>query len=328
MIEIVKLLPGENVTGTYLMKKLEERNETYFFTFEDSTGSASASLYKEFVPKNIGNWLNTPVKVTGFVDLANGKPHIKIITIEQPTKEELSQVSLVKGLTETETCHLYNEIRELIAKVNHIGYRELLNMTLKDCFIKQMAERPASLSAEATFAGGLLYKTVIITKIAFEQAKIYDNFSLGIYQNGQVVDTDLLLTAGLLHGIGKIREYTSEIPFKKTELGYLQGPRELTMQTILACRRSLRENGIEISDEEHARLSSVITSTYHENGLHSVTLEGTLLNSANLAFKKTEAHMASIADAKQRNVSGFVYSYKHGGYIQVTNEESTEDTMN
>lgn len=325
MVEIAKLIPGEDVIGIYILKKLEERNETYFLVFEDSTGSVSASLYKEYVPKSISEWLNTPVKVRGFIDLSHGKPHIKIITMAQPSKEELSQVSLTKGLAEAEYSHLCDELNSLISNVGHVGYRELLNMTLKDCFVKKMADRPASLSAEASFVGGLLYKTVMITMIAFEQAKMYDNFSLSIYRNGQMVDTDLLLTAGLLHGIGKIREYTADAPFEKTELGYLQGPRELTMQTILACRRSLRENGIEITDEEHARLSSVITSVYHENGLHSITLEGTLLNAANLAFKKTDTHISSIADAKQRNVSGFVYSHKHSGYIQVAKEKEAAD---
>lgn len=331
-LNVKDLSPGSCINEeVYYLKTMKEKGngQGYVLVFTDKTGTVQAHLHKETYKEEYISLVGGAVKVGGFVDLQNGGPYIRIFSLEKPAPEEVDNTTLVKSLTKDERNFLRKEMESLIERVEHPGYNALLRFVFRENIINKMAEFPATLVAEACFCGGLLHKTVTVTKMAYEQAKIFDGFRTEIFNGIPEIDYSLLVSAGLLHAIGKIREYAQTIPFQKTELGYYQGPRELTMQTIVACENRMK---VEIADTpeitplEHARLSSAILSMYREQGMHTITREGTILSAANNQYRSMDSHVsAQLLAVEQGAMAGFVYDTRFGGYVEVSRDSEPRD---
>jgi 3'-5' exoribonuclease len=114
----------------------------------------------------------------------------------------------------------YRDLDELDGFLEHLArevsdrdLRRLLDELLADAALRSEWRRaPCSRSSHHAYLGGLLEHTVAVGTLALEAAVLHPR-----------LDSDLLLSAALIHDLGKTREYTYGADIGLTEEGRLLG---------------------------------------------------------------------------------------------------------
>ncbi|HSJ10029.1 MAG TPA: HD domain-containing protein [Longimicrobiales bacterium] len=127
--------------------------------------------------------------------------------------------------------HMDAELTALIASVRDVPLRALLNRLLAAESETGHAFRlaPAAKQNHHAYLGGLIEHTL-------SMARLCDMFAT---HYGAVLDRDLLITAALLHDIGKIREIGARAGFPYTDEGKLLGHIVLGMQMVADAARDI-----------------------------------------------------------------------------------------
>ncbi len=117
-------------------------------------------------------------------------------------------------------------LEHLAAEVHDPGLRGLLISLLTDAALREELRRaPCSRSEHHAYLGGLIEHTVAVTQLAWELCQLHPR-----------LDSDLLVTAAIVHDLGKTREFTYGASIGLSEEGRLLGHLELTMQLLIAHR--------------------------------------------------------------------------------------------
>jgi 3'-5' exoribonuclease len=138
------------------------------------------------------------VSVTGTVNEYKGNKSLntnKVVKIEKPSTELLE--NMLPALSDAEIATYKKELRTLVHKVQNEHYKAVLNAILKE-YGEALCRTPAAAKVHEACLGGLLKHTIHVATICDKLADIYGNY----------VDRNLLLTAALIHDIGKIDTYT------------------------------------------------------------------------------------------------------------------------
>ena len=117
-------------------------------------------------------------------------------------------------------------LEHLAAEVHDPGLRALLQSLLTDAELRdQLRRAPCSRSGHHAYLGGLIEHTVAVTQLAWELCQLHPR-----------LDSDLLVTAAIVHDLGKTREFVYGSTIGLSEEGRLLGHLELTMQLLTAHR--------------------------------------------------------------------------------------------
>jgi 3'-5' exoribonuclease len=144
----------------------------------------------------------------------------------------------------------YRDLDELDGFLEHLahevydpGYRGLLDSLLGDAELRaQLRRAPCTRAGHHAYLGGLLEHTVAVTTLARELCDLHRR-----------LDSDLLLTAAIVHDIGRVREFTYGAEIGLTEEGRLLGHLALGQQLLL------ERSGALDSDRRLALLHCVLT---------------------------------------------------------------------
>src|ERR671938_2010305 len=113
-------------------------------------------------------------------------------------------------------------LEHLAREVHDPGYRGFLERLLADAELRAAWRRaPCTRGGHHAYLGGLLEHTVAVGTLALEFAQLHPR-----------LNPDLLLTAALVHDLGKTREYTYGAEIGLTEEGRLLGHVELGLRLI------------------------------------------------------------------------------------------------
>lgn len=123
----------------------------------------------------------------------------------------------------------YRDLEELDGFLEHFArevhdpdYRRLLNTMLADATFREALRRaPCSRSGHHAYLGGLLEHTVAVATLAVETCALHPR-----------LNSDILITAALLHDIGKLREFDLSAEIALSEEGALVGHVTLGLQLI------------------------------------------------------------------------------------------------
>ena len=108
---------------------------------------------------------------------------------------------------------MFGELVETSKAVKNIYLRKLLNVFFDDeGFIRLFKIAPAAKGLHHVYIGGLLEHSLSVGKLILHTAKNYKG-----------INTDLLLTGGILHDIGKVYELSYDRSFDYTDKGRLLG---------------------------------------------------------------------------------------------------------
>ncbi|MBN2382402.1 HD domain-containing protein [bacterium] len=151
------------------------------------------------------------VKVQGSVTTYQNELQLTITRMRAATTEEAS-ISDFLPRTERDPNEMMSAIEEIIDTISSPFLKELVASIFCNADLRRMfQESPAAKKLHHNMVGGLLEHTLSVTKICDAIVRFYP-----------VLNRDILISAALLHDIGKVYELDS-ITFDYTDQGRLLG---------------------------------------------------------------------------------------------------------
>lgn len=287
---IAKLSTGDSVESVYHLLKVEQRtkkNGEPFFSLQvgDASGQSNAIM-----------WDNHHALVAGIVkeddfvqvkaDVGNYNGNLQL-TIKQISRMEDDKVhlSLFLPISPRPREEMEAELDSWIARVENSDCVRLLekffgNPRLRDLF----CTAPAAARIHQAYIHGLMEHTLIVLKIAD-----------AIAGNYEPIDRDVLITAGLLHDIGKIRELDWKRTIRYTTEGRLLGHIPMGASMVETVINGLKKKE-GFDDGIHHHILHIILSHHGKlewgSPIRPQTREATILHYAD----HTEAYMAVMAE--------------------------------
>lgn len=195
--------------------------------------------------------------------------------------------------TEKDVEGLLDYLRRIVDSINDPHLNRLLHSFFDDPeFVKAFKESPAAITLHHNFLGGLLEHTVGVVKICESLCGFYTE-----------LDRDILLTAAILHDIGKIHEYKYTVSITMGDEGQFIGHIVLGDRIIGEKIEKLPD----FPDDYKMKLSHMILSHHGEYEWGSPKIPATA--------EACALHYADNCDAK---VKGFLQVIKDQGGLDAT----------
>lgn len=224
---IAELMPDTEVDAVYACtkkQKLTARSGTPYLAVElrDSTGKIPARAFRDASYLDAQFERGDIVRVAGRVESFQDQRQINLRSIKKVSEDE-------RVRAEDFLPNAYRDVDELEGFFDHLagevadpGYRKLLASVRGDQSLREgLRTAPCTTSGHHAYLGGLLEHTVAVATLARELQDLHRR-----------LDHDLLVTAALLHDIGKTREFTYGAEIAQSEEGRLLGHLQIGAQII------------------------------------------------------------------------------------------------
>jgi 3'-5' exoribonuclease len=233
---LATLRPGDLLDGVFACtrkERLAARTGAPYLSLElrDSSGSLPARVFRDADLQGGRFDVGELVRVRG-----------RVVRFREQTQAELDRIERVVGEQIDPTAFLpvaYRDLDELDGFLEHLArevadpqYRRLLDGLLADAaFRLEFRTAACTRSGHHAYLGGLLEHTVAVATLAQELALGHPR-----------LNSDVLLTAAIVHDIGKTREFTYGASIERSEEGRLLGHLQIGL-------RMLRERAGRVLDE-------------------------------------------------------------------------------
>ncbi len=211
---VVDLAEGQRVDGAFAVRAKEVREartgDTYLaLDLSDRTGTIPALLFRP-----TANALEVPVgSVVRIVGQVTSFRSVKRISVESLVPCATWDPGDVLASSPRVKEELVAELRELVRSVKEPSCGRILRNLFGDkAFFAEFSRCPGSQSYHHAYLGGLLEHTVAVARLCRSVAHEYPD-----------VDADLLVTAALVHDIGKVDELAYSLSIEYTDSGRLLG---------------------------------------------------------------------------------------------------------
>ena len=233
---IAELRPGGEVEGVFACTRkdrLTARNGAAYLAVElrDRTGAIPGRAFRDadFLAGQFER--GDLVTVRGRVERFRDELQVELRSIKRAA-EEVPDPSEFLPVAYRDMDELDGFLEHLAREVYDPDLRALLDSFLGDeTFRAELRRTPCTRSGHHSYLGGLLEHTVSVATLAFETCTLHPR-----------LNSDLLLTAAILHDVGKTLEFElggAEIAF--SEAGSLVG--HLTLGQQLVTERAGRLDG-------------------------------------------------------------------------------------
>ena len=235
---LATLRPGDAVEGIFACTRkdrLAARTGAPYLSIElrDRSGALPARVFRDADLQGGRFDAGDLVRVSG-----------RVVRFREQTQIELDRIERASGEDADPAAFLpvaYRDLDELDGFLEHLarevadpGYRVLLDTMLADAPLRAELRRAAcTRGGHHAYLGGLLEHTVAVATLAQELALGHPR-----------LDSDLLMTAAIVHDIGKTREFTYGAAIEPSEEGRLLGHIQIGL-------RLLRERAAGVLDERH-----------------------------------------------------------------------------
>lgn len=212
---IKDMAAGTIIEGVYVVENPQYYNKAsgdfqrIALSLRDGSGVVRAVLWEK-PEENLTN--GQIIKIKGSTAFYNDAPQITVLEVKEPTANEYNPDDLYPA-TKADRKELEHTLAGLINSVENEFLNKLLKCFFgKKVFWQEFREKSAAVYVHHAFCGGLLEHTVNVAQLCDAVAKTYSD-----------VDRDLLVTGGLLHDIGKMKEISNFPENIFTEEGNLLG---------------------------------------------------------------------------------------------------------
>ena len=247
---IATLRAGQEITGVFACTRkdrLTARTGSPYLAVElrDKTGSVPARAFRD-ADVLAGRFdRGDVVRVRGRVEKFRDELQVELADIARATPGEAEP--------ETFLPVAYRDLDELDGFLEHLSrevhdpqYAKLLGTLVADDALRADWRRaPCTRDGHHAYLGGLLEHTVAVAQLAAETCLLHVR-----------LNSDLLITAALVHDLGKTREFTYGADIALTEEGRLLGHVELGLDL-------LRTRADGLLDAEHLLALSHCVLTHH-----------------------------------------------------------------
>lgn len=284
---IRELLAGEEVVSFFVLRKKElkikrDSGEKYL-TFElgDSSGRLNGSLWD-----NIGGVyevlaIGDVVKLKGSIVTFHDRLHLNIDKIRKVEERDDYDVTRLVPSVEKDRKVLFAHLDELIASVRNSHLKQLLDLFFSDTEIRKcFGDAPGGKLWHHNYLGGLLEHTLSVTDIADKVGQGYLGFN-----------RDLIITAGLLHDIGKIHSYTYKTMIDFTDEGRLVGHIVIGAQMVSEKIQAIKDFPKQLATELLHLILSHQGKLEQASPVVPMTLEGLILYYADELDSKANAFL-------------------------------------
>ena len=220
------LTSEQNITTFFLICEKEVRNtkegKPYLrLELGDRTGSIEARMWDqiETIAREVDR--EDIVKVQGRVEIYKGRPQFSVIQMRKAKPEEVDLADYLPS-TKEDVENLYNRLLAEAQSIKNPWLKKLNTAILSDPQIAVRYKRaPAAKVMHHAYLGGLLEHVVGLCGLAHQIAEHYPE-----------LDLDLLLTAAILHDVGKLAELCYDRTIGYTTEGQLLGHIVMEMETL------------------------------------------------------------------------------------------------
>jgi 3'-5' exoribonuclease len=213
------LRPGQEVRAVFACTRKDRlltRSGSPYLALElrDRTGSLPARAFRDADALAGGFERGDLVRVTGRVERFRDELVLELASVaraEADTPEADPASFLPRAYRDLD--ELDGFLEHLAGEVRDTRFRAFLDGLLADAAVREEWRRaPCSRAGHHAYLGGLLEHTVGVATLAHELCQLHPRLS-----------ADLLLTAALVHDLGKTREFTYGAEFGLSEEGRLLG---------------------------------------------------------------------------------------------------------
>lgn len=286
---VAELTEGSRVDAAFALRAKEMRmartGEAYLaLELADRTGQIPAVWFRpsaELLSVPVG----AVVTVRGTVTRFRGAKRVSVDSVR--VAETWAADDLIARGTRDE-AELIAAFKELLASVSHAGLSALLRAVFGEReFLARFRTCPGSQSYHHAYLGGLLEHTVDVARLCRSLGGAYAQ-----------ADSDLLVTAALLHDIGKVDELTCGASVEYSDEGRLLGHVLLGLERI---RRAADDRKVRLDRSTRARLEHAVLSHHGElewgSPKRPATLEALLLHHVDNLDAKAAGFCAATAGA-------------------------------
>jgi 3'-5' exoribonuclease len=214
------------ITTFFLVHEKEIRNtregKSYLrLELGDRSGTIEARMWDLFetIAKDINR--DDFVKVQARVEIYRNKPQLALQQVRRAKPEEIDLVDFLPH-TKEDVDKLYGRLLEFAEAIRNPWLKTLVSGIISDPKIAPRYKRaPAAKVMHHAFIGGLLEHVVGLCALAQLLATHYSE-----------LDVDLLLTAAMLHDVGKLDELCYERAIGYTTEGQLLGHIVMELETV------------------------------------------------------------------------------------------------
>ncbi len=223
MSAIADLAEDRVVEGVYAVarkQRLRTKNGASYLALElvDPSGRVDARVWTDVDLLDSRFAEGDAVRVLGRVERFRDRLQVDVRSLE---RSETDPASLTPSIRR-DRDELDGFLEFLAGELAHPGLRETVGRFVDDAEIRtRLRTLPATLEGHHSYAGGLLEHTVGVATICRETAQLHPRLR-----------SDLLLSAAVLHDLGRTRELGSAPTFRPTDEGRLLGHVHLGLRLI------------------------------------------------------------------------------------------------
>lgn len=227
MTVIADLKADTEVDGVYACtkkQKLTARSGSPYLSVElrDATGRIGARAFRDASFLDAQFERGDIVRVAGRVESFQDQHQINLRSIKRADPSEAGDPSNYLPSAYRDVDELEGFFEHLAGEVSDPSFAKLLQAMLADNRMRQaLRTAPCTIGGHHAYLGGLIEHSVAVATLAKEAWDLHRR-----------LDFDLLLTAALVHDIGKTREFTYGAEIAQSEEGRLLGHVELGAQII------------------------------------------------------------------------------------------------
>jgi len=207
------------VTSFFLVSQISARekkggNGQYLaLVLTDRTGSFDARMWDEIQEPFATCAAGCYVKAMGRVERYNGRFQMNVQKLRPASENEIDIVDF-QPATQYNVDELWNELNGYVDSFTNNWLQKLVRAFLDDAELgTAFRSAPAAKVLHHAWIGGLLEHVVFLARLCRRVAPQYTN----------EVNPDLLVTAAILHDMGKVRELAWKSSFTYTTEGQLLG---------------------------------------------------------------------------------------------------------
>ncbi len=223
---VTDLLSEQNITSFFLVHEKELRNtregRAYLrLELGDRSGTIEARMWDQF--ENVVKDINRDdfVKVQGRVELYRNRPQLAVQQVRLAKPEEIDLADYLPHTT-ADVEKMFAELRGYAESISNPWLKQLVLGMIADPEIARCYKRaPAAKVMHHAYLGGLLEHVISLCGMSRRVATHYPELDVG-----------LLLTAAILHDVGKLEELCYERAIGYTTPGQLLGHIVMELETV------------------------------------------------------------------------------------------------
>lgn len=271
--------PGDEVAGVFACTRkdrLTARTGTPYLALElrDRTGAIAARIFRD-ADLHAGRFERGDlVRVTGRVERFRDELQLELRAI---ARAEDADPAAFLPVAYRDLDELDGFLEHLAGEVSDGPFAALLADLLGDADLRAALRRsPCTRAGHHAYLGGLLEHTVAVATLALETCALHPR-----------LEHDLLITAAIVHDLGKTREFTLGADIGLTDEGRLLGHIELGLRLL--------DERVRLDDQRRLALAHCVLT--HHGDRKPATPEA-------LALYRLNALDASVKGALEHGVPG------------------------